>query len=294
MNTAILLAVAYSWTQIIVPGRIVVSAFGLNDKGETTLGLDDGTTGVYRHGKFTPLPPLPAGYTLPGATGINDAGVVVGAATAPDGSVQAFIFRGGVYTFFSQPGWFNTEARAIGDSGLVTGDSSTADGSAYVGFVYDPATNTFTDATPPGSGFAFSTTQGINKYGRLSGDGRLPGMGRYAFVWQQGTIDSGDGALAPFLERVQLNDSRQNAGRGINDSGVIVGFVGNPDGSSSGFVGASTSGYQLLAVPGAGAPNSTVCEGINNRRQVVCTGNDPDGKPMGAFIGTPHESGEDN
>src|ERR1041385_8638071 len=120
MNTALLLAASYVWTQILVPGHVVVSIFGLNDRGQTTIALDDGNTvGVYGHGVFKPLPPFPAGYSGPGVTGINNSGTVCGAIIGPDGFVHGFILRGSTYTFFSQPGWDNTEARAIGNSGLI-------------------------------------------------------------------------------------------------------------------------------------------------------------------------------
>ncbi len=127
----------------------------------------------------------------------------------------------------------------------------------FAGFVYDPATGVFTDATPPGSGTGFSVTQGMNAAGRISGDGRLPGLGRYAFIWQQGTLVHGNRALAPFLARFTIAGA--TAARGINDAGVIVGFTG-----SVGFVGSDSRGFQLLVPPGGDAVGAAVaCEGIN-------------------------------
>jgi hypothetical protein len=278
-----LLASAYVWTQIVIPGATVLQAFGLNDKGQTAVTTTDGRTGIYRHGTFILLAaPLP-GYQVT-AQGINDAGVVIGfASTNADPHEQGFILVGSVYKFFSRLGWQNTEPRAIGNSGLVTGYSFQDTGES-AGFVYHPMSGVFTDATPPGSTDTF--VYGINKYGRISGHGRQPGLGpgRYAFVWQQGTIADDDRELVPFLDRIKIGIG-SSAARGINDAGLIVGF-----GSGKGFVGSDARGYQALVPPGGDAAgNSSFCEGINNDAQVVCAVSDAAGNPLGAFIGSPRE-----
>src|SRR5215472_2431472 len=279
-------AAAYSWTQILVPSiGPIGQAFGINDHGQVAVNsLDGSKPGIYHNGIFTLLPAPPAGYSNISAIGINNAGAVVGGAHPPTDPTheQGYILIGSTYAFFSRPGWSNTEARAIANLGLITGYSYTDDFSTFAGFIYDPATGTFTDATPPGSGTGFSTTQGMNAAGRLSGDGRLPdGSGRYAFIWQQGTLVHGNRTLAPFLSRIRIGDVG-TAARGINDAGVIVGFAN----SGVGFVGSDSRGFQLLVPPGGDAPGaSVVCEGINNFRQVVCTVSDVDGNLVGDFIG---------
>ncbi len=185
------------------------------------------------------------------------------------------------YTFFSRRGWDNTEPRAIANSGLITGLSYGADSA---GFIYDPDTDTFTDATPPGS--TFTITQGMNRFGRITGDGREPAIGRYGFVWQQGTITEGQRELRPFLVRLKIDVI--TTARGINDSGVVVGRTTNADGRSDGFVGSDARGYQRLVAPGGEMPgNSTFCQGINNFAQVSCQVSDSEGNPLGAFIGSP-------
>jgi hypothetical protein len=166
---------------------------------------------------------------------------------------------------------------------LITGYNYTDDLTTFAGFIYNPATGIFTDATPPGSGTGFSVTQGMNAAGRITGDGRSDELGRYAFVWQQGTIGKGGRILEPFLARLKIGDSN-SAARGINDAGVIVGFTN----SGLGFVGNDARGFQLLIPPGGDAPRVTVvCEGINNIRQVVCGLSDINGNTVGEFIGTP-------
>ncbi len=159
----------------------------------------------------------------------------------------------------------------------------------FAGFIYDPSTNTFTDATPPGS--TRPLVQGMNAAGRIVGDARLTGLGRHAFVWQQGPLQRGKQAFESFLERFTLSGSSA-AARGINDAGVIVGFL--PVANAVGFVGNASRGYQFLFPPGAMESGAqTVCEGINNRNQVVCAVTDADGVTTHAFIGTPRDDEDD-
>lgn len=288
-------AAAYSWTQILIPSLGPIGqAFGINDKGQVTVNSADGSkAGIYSNGIFTLLPAPPAGYSRVSALGINNAGTVVGGAYPPTDPTheQGYVLIGPTYTFFSRPGWNNTEARAIAPSGMITGYNYSDDFSAVAGFIYNPATNTFTDATPPGSvAGALVIAQGMNADGRISGNARLAGLGRYAFVWQQGTLIKGTRQLPPFLARIQIANSDSSA-RGINDAGAIVGFTARPDGTTVGFVGSDAPGFQVLIPPGGDAPGASVaCEGINNFRHVVCMITDANFNTLGDFIGTPDEN----
>jgi hypothetical protein len=279
-------AAEYTWSEILIPsigGNL--SAFGLNDKGQVAVTSADGSkSGIYRGGIFTPLPAPPAGYRLT-ALGVNNAGIVTGYAFSPSDPTheQGFVLSGSTYRFFSRPGWDNTEARAIANSGLITGYSFTSDSSSNAGFIYNPGTNSFTDATPPGSGTAgFSTTQGMNADGRISGDGRSDELGRYGFIWQQGALVKGNRVLEPFLARVTVGNSN-TAYRGINDAGLVVGFTA----AGFGFVGGDSRGFQPLVPPGGDSAGANVsCEGINNSNQVLCGVTDAAGN-LRQFIGTP-------
>jgi probable HAF family extracellular repeat protein len=272
----------YNWTEIVVPNAMVLTTFGPNNLGQVAIINVDGTTGIYRLGRFVPLPAPPAGYNL-GAYGINDAGVIVGFATTSDPHEQAFILKNGHYTFFSRPGWQTTEARSIGPTGLVVGISY-QDTGEYSGWIYDPSAGTFTDATPPGS--IYTIAQGINRFGRVSGSGQDDTGLRYAFIWQLGTSGAGTAELVPFLDRASLADGTSSNGRGINDEGVIVGWT-RSGGQVVGFVGNASEGYQLLVPPGGDAPGAaTYCQGINNFRQVGCVVYDAAGNSRG-FLGSP-------
>ncbi len=274
----------YLWTEIVILGATVGGAWGINDQGQVAVNTTDGTAGIYWNRTFTPLPPPPQGFVV-SALGINNDGVITGNARTVSDIRQGFILRGSTYTLFSRPGWDNTEGRAIANSGLITGYSYGIGGTPTAGFIYDPDTG-FTDATPPGS--TFTITQGMNTFGRITGNGIEAGIGRYGFVWQQGTITKGKRELLPFLDRIKIDVSTNT--RGINDSGVVVGWITGATGRGDGFVGSDALGYQRLVAPGGEMPgNSTVCQGINNFAQVVCTVNDSAFNPLGAFIGSPSE-----
>jgi len=291
-------AAGYSWTEILIPSIGPLGlVIGINDHDQVAVNNADGSkSGVYRNGVFTPLLAFPAGSSNVSTNGINNAGVIVGGAFSPSDPTheQGFILIGSKYSFFSRPGWDNTEARAIANSGLITGFNfngpySNQDFSTTAGFIYNPATKTFTDATPPGSGTGFSTAQGMNASGRITGDGRQPdGTGRYGFVWQQGTLSKDSQQLAPFLAQFRIADAN-TAARGINDGGIIVGFF-NPGGGGGGFVGNESRGFLVLVPPGGDAVGATIaCDAINNFNHVVCEVTDALGNNR-AFIGTPRET----
>ena len=274
----------YIWSEILVPSiGPLAAAFGISDDGTVAVS-GASTSGTYRNGIFTALRAAAAGTTAT-ALGANAAGVIVGGATsAANPHEQGFILVGSTYRYFSLPGWDNTEARAISNSGLVTGYSYN-DAGGYAGFVYDPAAGTFTDVTPPGS--TFTIAQGISKSGRVVGNGQSGApLGRYAFTSQAVTNVKPSGDRVNFLGRYTVGGGRTNA-RGINDDGVTSGFA-VVDGLQVGYIGNDTRGYRTLVPPGGGVAGFTVaCEGINNARQVVCSVLDTTLGVTRAFIGSP-------
>src|SRR5262249_52781439 len=55
------------------------------------------------------------------ATGINDAGLIVGNQVDSDGVFHGFLLSGGVYTTLDVPGAIGTRANGINDAGLIVG-----------------------------------------------------------------------------------------------------------------------------------------------------------------------------
>lgn len=252
---------AFVFTPVTVPNAIIFNFFAPNDKGQIPLGTTIGS-GIWENGNFTLLPAPPTGIAYVSALGINNDGTIVGAAFTPDGIEEGFILTGSTYSLFSRSGWDGTEPRFIASSGLVTGFSFATVGPS-AGFVYDPATGKFTDATPPGSDTTI--VQGMNKFGVLSGSGWDAASGFYGITWQQGKFANGRGSVS-FFDRFTVANQPASA-RGINDAGVIVGYTHD---GKSGFVGNQVLGFRLIHVPGSTASTNTVCEGINNLGQMTC------------------------
>ena len=261
---------AYVYNVVEYPGAVYTDVRAINNAGQIAgyASLDGATnfSFTYAAGVFTPLPASPMQTS---ALGMNDLGVVVGGAgTAPE---QGFVYQAGAYTFFSRPGWTNTEARAINNAGLVTGWSYETDAlgafTASSGFIYDPASATFTDI--PVAGALFVIAQGINTAGQVVGSAGLPGV-------QQAFLRAPGGAISMF----QVAGSPTRA-RGINDTGLITGFV-SAGAATHAFLGNSL-GFQLLDVPAAA---STFGESINNAGQVSGVWFDASDNAHG-FIATP-------
>ncbi|HRE12573.1 MAG TPA: hypothetical protein PLD37_00090 [Usitatibacteraceae bacterium] len=260
----------YVFNTIDYPGATFTDVRGLNNAGRIAgyASLDGinffGFT--YAGGVFAPLPPSAVPVS---ALNLNDAGTIVGNTSDDPNPDRAFILNGTIYSFFTRPGYVDTYARAISTSGLVTGYSADAAG-ATAGFIYNPFTGLFTDISPAGS--TFTIAQGINAAGQVVGSANLPALGG-----QHGWLREIDGTITTF--RIAGSPTRA---RGINDTGLITGFV-TVGGTTSGFVGNST-GYDLLHVPGSG---STFGESINNAGQVSGLYMDSTGAITRGFIATP-------
>lgn len=236
---------------------------------------------------------MPGAFT--GVIGINEPGVVVGIATDEvTFNDSAFILdKKGRFTLFSYPGLDNTDARAIDNSGRVTGYAFQNDFSDFTGFIYDPKHDSFVDIRIPNS--VFIEVQGINGRGEVVGsvnfdvDGACTGCpaGQYGF------LRSSSGTITLF--RVNTKDNRTRA-RGISDSGRIAGsFVDSTlGGGEQGFVAslAANGGFHLLRVAVTDLVNvpgavETIPEGIDNSGRIVGYTTDGDGKLQG-FIATPN------
>lgn len=264
----------YTFAAIDYPGSASTQVFGINDAGRvvgTGYNADDTllATFIYdsKKGAYSAIAPAP-GSVRTALLGINERGVTTGAVsfdgTTTDGFVRS---KRGTYTVFSHPDCVDTFARAIGNTGLVSGFADTCTGSNRVGFIYDPARDTFVDFLPGPATFA----HGINSRGQVVGNVQLGAgdactgclAGRYGFVREA------SGAVTYF----QVNGLPTNA-RAISDSGVITGFV-NDAGTPKGFV-TKPAGlpYQSITIPPSAlleypGATSTIPEGITNAGAVV-------------------------
>jgi hypothetical protein len=92
---------------------------------------------------------------------------MVGTVNGSDpGNGSAFLRRpDGTYTIFTHPAAHSrTDARAVNASGLITGFRDMPDGSS-VGFIYDPAAESFADIVPS----RFTIAHGINAADQVVG-----------------------------------------------------------------------------------------------------------------------------
>jgi len=266
--------------------------WAINNKGNALgfASFDGGVTGfsfVYdpATGNYVRLP-MPPGFdgitNFAQAVGINDAGVMTGSTFGPTG-VRSFILKEGVYTFFSAPGWAETNARTIGNptaahpEGLVVGyvDDGVFDTlQSTVGFIRDPVTSTF--ATTNTLDSFFTIVHGQNVLGQIVGniisDGSSLAFGRWGFLFTPTT--GVDPMLGGAVSYFRINDLQTSA-RGINDKGVIAAFVRNAAFANQTYVG-NSSGFELVDVPGSTGPAcpdgsrpGTIPEHISNAGQVA-------------------------
>jgi uncharacterized membrane protein len=281
---------AYNYTSIDYPGATFTQVFGINNSGKLVGEAMIGATTItfeYDSKKrtFAVLPNVP-GAPITGALGINDAGVITG--SAGDGATddRGFILDKGAFTFFANPGWAFTQGRAISNTGgLVSGYSF--DGNAtYIAFIYDVKRNTFTNLLPS----SFTIAQGINGRGDVVGNVTLDANVAYpgAPADSYGFLRQRNGAILFF----GVTGGQGVRGRGINGSGLIMGFFTDSNGTQKGFVARLGSGpafqsltvpdRDLLEVPGAAA---TRAEAIDDTGDVAGIWDDAAGNQHG-FLAT--------
>ncbi len=269
---------------------------GINDDGTAVGSAEiDASSPVFpfrydiKRRLFTRLPDYSAGatsYTY--GDGINNGGTVVGGESQDGGATEfAYVLKQGAFEILSRPGSHSfTEARAINVHGLVSGYAlNDADGT-YSGFIYDPASNTWTNVLP-----SFVTiAQGLNSHDELVGNvfenaGVVCGgcqAGPYGFIRAPG------GFVAIFT----VNGVATKA-RGITDAGMITGFVTIDYDYDVGFVipAPKHAGFQivnlaekdLVLFPGA---VDTDPEGIANDGTLVGLWTDQSGATHG-FVAEP-------
>ena len=93
--------------------------------------------------------PIDDGTNGTGATGINDAGQIVGFYEDSSGAQHGFLYSGGTYTPLNAPsGTKGTQAVGINDSGQIVGAYADSSGAVH-GFLYNSSTFTYTTLNDP-------------------------------------------------------------------------------------------------------------------------------------------------
>jgi probable HAF family extracellular repeat protein len=209
----------------------------------------------------------PAGNGRTGASGINDAGQIVGTYTevtlSSHGDIftrnHGFIYAGGTYTTRDPPGAAFTFASGINASGQIVG---TYNNGPYHGFLYSGGTYATLDV-PSADNFTFA--EGINGSSQIVGY-FANATGRHGFFYNGGNFTTLD-----------VSDPSARAGSttalGINASGQIVGAYIDSGGTSHGFLysgGTYTTLTDPFAINGdSSSTNGTAALGINDAGQIV-------------------------
>jgi uncharacterized membrane protein len=263
---------AYVLTDFFRPGAATTALWDVNNTGlmvgYTTSGsgpLDVSTGFLFDGSGFTTLAG-PAGAVSSFASGVSDAGVVVGSFTSTritneqgdvvPGPSSSFIYTAGSYVRFDVAGATETYLRAISPDGrYMSGYYINAAGRG-VGFIYDRTTGVRTDVSKANS--LLTIAQGINNNGLMVGSDILTGppTTRPGFVYDVASNLRTDLAIAG-MPRTAI--------RSIADDGEMAGWFIDAGGLQHGFVGLTT-GYEQIDFLGAGA---TYVEGSNNAGVLV-------------------------
>lgn len=253
------------------------SATGINAGGQIA-GNSGQAALIYSNGSITPINNSLGGSSIY-ATGINDSGLVTGAADTISGNDHAFITNSqSVQDLGALPRGYSSVGYAINNLGQVTGDSGTR---------IITASGTIIDGT-----HAFVTENGQMRDlgtfgGNLSRGNAINDAGVVA-----GHAARADGSYQAFISsdtglREVGNLGAWSTASGINNAGQVVGRYGNASGNERAFatingkmtdlntVIALNSGWLLL-----GATD------INNSGYIVGSGLTPSGR-FHAFLLTP-------
>ena len=298
----------YNFTEIAVPGAADTEPEAVSDGGVVVGGYDTpSNSNVYgfidNHGAFSTLnlggPNCPSGFcTL--ASGVNNAGDVVGQYTNASGGTSGFIYYpGGATTTLDVPASvlpssatdINTSAWGINNNGLVVGQvafSSPSTGFTVEGFTYQSGVYTLLSLPGAPSGnllFPQSINDNDQVVGSYAPPFVSPGQPFYGFVY---TLGSSTYTLFQDPD-ASLDPNAGTMGYGINNAGAIVGLY-----SAAGVFPFLLEGgtYSTLNVdlPDNANVNDSYAEGINNLGDITggyVASVGPDDFPFRGFLATP-------
>lgn len=195
-----------------LPGRIGYdSAHGINNHGHIIGTEWDDKAILWKNGIFHELTvPFPTYWTE--ANGINDNGIIVGAAANADYK-RAGYWENESYQQLSQLYSFESSAKAVNEAGKIVGYSNTSSAlnASSVATVWENGNVIALDGF---SANAHSQANAVNDLGHVVGFSTDASGNRLAAFWDDSGVTS-LGALAGFSQSEAL---------GINDAGFIVGL----------------------------------------------------------------------
>jgi probable HAF family extracellular repeat protein len=206
------------------------------------------------------------------ATGINNAGHIVGTHQFGDGLVHSFLLVDGNLTAIDAPGSRYTVARGINDAGVIVGEF--IDGAGNHGFLLRDGHYTTIDV--PNSGF--TNAYGINGLGQIVGAYTDLDPGRtHGFVVTPVKED-----MSPPVVTVSANPTTLWPPNGQLIAVTVSGTITDEAGGSG--VQAGSAAYRVLDEYGQVQPSGSVTLGMNGRYtftvalQASRRGNDQDGR----------------
>ena len=280
---------ASSWPggRLSLPSPYLASkGLAINDAGTVAgqvlscpAGCPDGTLwsdgALWENGKVHPTKPLIV------ATGINDAGLVVGYDSLNGLGTRAVAYSNGTILTFAPLAQLTNpwvaEAHAVNDGGVVVGESLLEPGiqHAFVSRVLARGVGPTVDLGTLPSPFRESNAFGINAQGDIVGASSVAfgASDCHAVMWVHGKIVD-LGAAAP-------SSWGQTAALGVNDAGDAVGFAGGNDEIDGDGLGAEPGARAVMWHRGvavdlnAAVPSGwrlSVAHDVNNRGEIVGSG----------------------